>query len=107
MRPGGWGEEMRLYTDGFAREGKRNLIFLRKNAIQYVATALFATLFCSLSIPERYPFPSSPHSLYIKRLLSFHGKNIAGIVAVTRKFRYRSNNFHPPHPPPPSFPPFF
>lgn len=76
MRPGRWG------VDTFVHrwEGKRNLIFLGKNAIQYVASLPP----CFVLIPSPPPFIR----YYIKRLLSFQGKNIAGIVAATRKFRY-------------------
>lgn len=38
--------------------------FLAKNAIQYVATALFATLFCSLSFPLSLPFLLPPLVIY-------------------------------------------
>ena len=64
--------------------GETESHFLGKK--RYSIRRLFATLFCSLSIPS--PPPSIRY--YIKRLLSFQGKNIAGIVAATRKFRYPS-----------------
>lgn len=62
--------------------GETESHFLGKK--RYSIRRLFATLFCSLSIPSPPPFIR----YYIKRLLSFQGKNIAGIVAATRKFRY-------------------
>lgn len=76
MRPGRWGVNAFVHR----WEGKRNLIFLGKNAIQYVASLPP----CFVLIPSPPPFIR----YYIKRLLSFQGKNIAGIVAATRKFRY-------------------